>query len=491
MRPSLLLLLATALVLPAAASPTPTAAQSAPACPAPSAVPEQTPDAPLLMPEQSRLDLFDAVWGAINDGYLDPSFNGVDWAAIGDEYAPYFLQTENAWEVYDLVEEMVGLLGDDDVQFAGPLFMESLPAVETNYIGIGTLLDTRDIATDTFTPRVLYVYPGSGAEAAGIRPRDRIVSVDGDPCVSIPAVRGPEGTTVTLGVESPGEPVRDVVVERHKIDQRTLPISSRMGPDDSIGYLRLASIEGDAMTEGLVTTMAGFAEGDPIEGLILDLRSTNVGTLPVALALLGHLMGGTPGTLYSRTETSPLVLPDSGSRAVLSEVPIAVLVDDRSAGDAERVAMMLQAGGRAKVLGQETLGRTRGLTNLPFPDGSLLQLVTVGLELPDGTRPGKAGVKPDVPVEGDWLSYPEAEDPWIVAALDLLESPARPAASSGPVASSGPAASAAPTASSAPTSSASPAATASPATSPAVSLAPDSPRTSPAPSASPAPTSGS
>jgi len=110
MRPSLLLLLATALVLPAAASPTPTAAQSAPACPAPSAVPEQTPDAPLLMPEQSRLDLFDAVWGAINDGYLDPSFNGVDWAAIGDEYAPYFLQTENAWEVYDLVEEMVGLL---------------------------------------------------------------------------------------------------------------------------------------------------------------------------------------------------------------------------------------------------------------------------------------------------------------------------------------------------------------------------------------------
>ena len=267
------------------------------------------------------------------------------------------------------------------------------------------------------------MYPGSGAEEAGIRPRDRIVSVDGDPCVSIPAVRGPEGTTVTLGVESPGEPVRDVVVERRRIDQRTLPISSRMGPDGDIGYLRLAAIDGEAMIDALVTTMASFTEGKPIEGLILDLRSTNVGSLPTALALLGHLMEGTPGTLYSRTDSSPLVLPDSASRQALADVPIAVLVDDRSAGDSERIAMMLQAAGRARVIGQPTLGRTRGITELPFPDGSLLQLVTVGLELSDGTRPEKAGVTPDVPVDGEWLTYPEAEDPWILAALDLLSAP--------------------------------------------------------------------
>ena len=118
MRLSLLLLLATAFLLPVAVSPAPATAQTG--CPVPSAVPEQTPDAPLLMPEQSRLDLFDAVWGAINEGYIDPGFNGVDWAAIGDEYAPYFLQTENAWEVYDLVEEMVGLLGDDAVLVRRP-----------------------------------------------------------------------------------------------------------------------------------------------------------------------------------------------------------------------------------------------------------------------------------------------------------------------------------------------------------------------------------
>jgi carboxyl-terminal processing protease len=436
MRSSLHLLLAAALVLPAAATPATGAGQTG--CPVPSAVPSPVPDAPLLMPEQSRLDLFDAVWGAVNEGYLDPAFNGVDWAAVGDEYAPYFLQTENAWEVYDLVSEMVGLLDDDEVVFAGPLFMESLPEVETDYTGIGTLLDTRDLGTDSFTPRVLYVFPGSGAEEAGIRARDRIVSVDGDPCVSIPAVRGPEGTTVTIGVESPGEPVRDVVVERRRIEQEMLPIASRQGSDGTIGYLRLPSIEGDPMVEALVTTMAGFAQGEPIEGLVLDLRSVNTGALPVTLALLSHIMEGTPGTLYSRSDTSPLELPASASRDALADVPIVVLVDDRSAGEAERVAMMLQAAGRAQVVGQETGGNTRSATALPFPDGSLLQLVTVGLELSDGTRPDKAGITPDVPMTGEWLSYPEADDPWIRAALDLLDASDGPAESADPTGSGGP-----------------------------------------------------
>ena len=442
MRRLLPFLLGASLVLPAAASAAPSSAPAG--CPAPSPAPEPTPDAPLLMPEQARLDLFDAVWGTINEGYLDPDFAGVDWASVGDEYAPYFLQTENAWEVYDLVKEMVGLLGDDEVQFAGPLLLESLPAVETEYTGVGTLLDTSDPTAEVFTPRVLYVFPGSGAEEAGLRARDRIVSVDGDPCISIQAVRGPEGTTVTLGVETPGEAVRELVVERRRIEPLMLPIASRLGASGEIGYLRLPSVEGEAMVDALVTTMAGFAGGDPIQGLVLDLRSASLGALPVSLALLSHVMDDSPGTLYSRTETSPLELPASDSVGVLADVPMVVLVDDHSVGEAERIAWMLQGAGRARVIGEATQGRIRGVTEVPFPDGSLLQFVTVGLELADGTRRGKTGVTPDVPVEGDWLSYPEAEDPWILAALEALdgtEPPEVPAASGSPAASDTPAAS--------------------------------------------------
>ena len=94
----------------------------------------------------------------------------------------------------------------------------------------------------------------------------------------------------------------------------------------------------------------GFVDGEPIEGLVIDVRSASLGALGVTLALLSHITEGSPGTLYSRTETSPLELPDSGLRAALSEVPIALLVDDGSAGEAERLALMLQALGRATVV---------------------------------------------------------------------------------------------------------------------------------------------
>ena len=64
------------------------------------------------MPEDFRIGLFDGVWQGIRDGYVDPDTNGLDWDAIGDEYAPLIISTDNAYEVYELLGEMVALLDD-------------------------------------------------------------------------------------------------------------------------------------------------------------------------------------------------------------------------------------------------------------------------------------------------------------------------------------------------------------------------------------------
>jgi carboxyl-terminal processing protease len=414
------LLLGIALAIPVA-QPMTAVAQGQEACVLASPTPAPSPDGLLLMPEEIRIALFDAVWGTVDQGYLDPEHNGVDWAAVGEEYAPYFLQTETAVEVYELLEEMIGLLDDEQMGFFSALQVEALAPPQDTYGGIGTLLDTSGTTTDGGSPRVLYVFPGSGASEAGIKPRDRLVSVDGDPCITVAAVRGPEGTTVTLGVETPGEAPRDVVIERRRVETFILPIASRMGPGGSIGYLRLPSVEGAAMVGGIANAMEEFTTDEPISALILDLRSAALGAGGVTSALLGHLVDGEPARLYTRAETQPMPLPDSPYREALADLPIVVLVDDVTAGEAERVAMVLQAAGRGQVIGEETAGLTRWITELPLGDGSLLHLVTSGIELADGTRPDRDGITPDIPLEGDWLSYPEAEDPWIVAALELLE----------------------------------------------------------------------
>ena len=48
--------------------------------------------------------------------------------------------------------------------------------------------------------------------------------------------------------------------------------------------------------------------------------------------------------------------------------------------------------------------------------------MSVGFKLPDGSTLEGEGVTPDIPVDEDWLDFPEEDDPGILAALELLAS---------------------------------------------------------------------
>ena len=154
MRKLLPWLLGAALALPVALPvvvSAPARAQSG--CPAASPSPEPSAE-PLLMPEDARLSLFEGVWGAIDGAYLDPDLNGVDWDAIGDEYAPLFLQLEDAWQIYDLTSEMVAELGDEETRFISPLVIENAPPAEVDYVGVGALVNTTAAEKEGEGPRI-------------------------------------------------------------------------------------------------------------------------------------------------------------------------------------------------------------------------------------------------------------------------------------------------------------------------------------------------
>jgi C-terminal processing protease CtpA/Prc len=97
-----------------------------------------------------------------------------------------------------------------------------------------------------------------------------------------------------------------------------------------------------------------------------------------------------------------------------------VLVDEGTEADAEQLAAILQDQGRATIVGQQTSGQTHGANNIDFADGSLLQIVSFGFQLPDGRTLEGQGVTPDVLVEADWLDYSEGEDPGLLAALEVI-----------------------------------------------------------------------
>ncbi|MEX1335322.1 MAG: S41 family peptidase, partial [Candidatus Limnocylindrales bacterium] len=175
--------------------------------------------------------------------------------------------------------------------------------------------------------------------------------------------------------------------------------------------------------ETVVAIDQGLTEllrGDPLEGLVLDLRASDQGAPGVVIETLGTFVEGEVGEYHSRVGNEPIDIEPDDLADAYAEVPLAVLVDGETEADAEQLAAILQDQGRAIIVGSETSGQTHGATTVDFAEGSLLQLVSYGFQLPSGETLEGVGVTPDVIVEDDWLGYPESEDPFLVAALEAL-----------------------------------------------------------------------
>jgi len=412
-------------------------------CVEPEASAAPLPDQALTMPESFRVELFDGVWQGIRDYYIDPGTNGLDWDAIGDEYAPLILETENAYRVYDLLNEMVALLDDPYTGFYAPEDLRDAVSADPSYGGIGALLDTSAAGAQTKGLRIMYVFQGGSADDAGIAARDRIVAVDGDPCARIADIRGPEGSEVTLTVVSPGQGPRDITLERRRISPVILPESHRLEADPSIGYLRLVSLAGQETIDAVEQALTVFQRGaEPITGLVIDVRGTNQGAPGVIIEILRTFVSGDVGEFHSRVGNEPIAVEPNDLAEAYADVPLAVLVDENSEAEAEQLAAILQDQGRATVVGEQTAGQTHGTQTIDLPDGSLLQIVSFGFQLPDGTTLEGQGVAPDVPVGGDWLDFPASEDPGVLAAVDVIDAEraaASTAASEAPVPEASPA----------------------------------------------------
>jgi hypothetical protein len=75
-------------ILPATITPIPTAALTptlSPPSPTPSQVSPSTPT-PTPIPLETQLSIFENLWTIVNDTYVYPDFNGLDWNTIHQEY---------------------------------------------------------------------------------------------------------------------------------------------------------------------------------------------------------------------------------------------------------------------------------------------------------------------------------------------------------------------------------------------------------------------
>ena len=388
-----------------------------PVCPS-SGPPSGPVPSPISMPEDFRFGVLDQVWQQIQEQYVDPQLHGLDWDGIKADYDERMLNTFDAREAYQNVSDMVALLEDPDTVFVSVLDLEA-SALDPTYGGIGVLVDSTAAQDPATGLRIVYVFPGSPALAAGLKPRDVILAVEGDPCARPEIIRGPVGTGVSLTVRSPGEEPRTVEVDRQRIAPSYVVTPERVPDRPRFGYLRILSMAGDSADQVEAALTSLVDQGD-LSGLVLDLRHASAGELEVTRRILGSFIGGEVATLMGHDGPTPFVVEAGPLRDRLRDVPVAVLVDQGTDGEAERLAALLQSERDAVVVGQQTPGHTQIVTQTTLPEGSILQLVVGNMLLSDGTRLEGHGVIPDIVQEDDWLTQPADEDTWVRAAVREL-----------------------------------------------------------------------
>ncbi|HEX7620457.1 MAG TPA: S41 family peptidase [Anaerolineales bacterium] len=377
---------------------------------------------PLSQSEQ--LKIFEELTGPIPSLYVYPDFNGVDWPATVAKYRAKVEGGLDTETFYTEMQNLINELGDNHSQYLSPVEVADSTAQlagRNDYVGIGVLIMPM---LDKNRLSILLVFPGSSAEHAGLKPHDSLLAVDGIPLVengvSFPQrVRGPACSAAVVTVQSPGGAPRNITVIRSAINS-SLPIIARMvtTQDGSrIGYIYLPSFFDETIPGQVKQALQQFGQ---LDGLILDNRMNSGGSSDVVEPILSYFTDGVVGHFASRTATRPLQAsadPINNSQTV----PVVVLVGTDTVSFGEIFSGVLQDIGRAKIVGQTTLGNVEILHGHNLSDGSLLWLAEERfIPLHSQANWEKTGIVPEVQAYADWDTFTFETDPSVAAAVTLL-----------------------------------------------------------------------
>lgn len=285
------------------------------------------------------------------------------------------------------------------------------------------------IMVDPYRTHGAYIFrllPGGAAEAAGLLPRDQIVSVDGTDTRALPLekvtemLRGPQGTTVRVGVRRPGA-LED---EMHTVVRRALQPSNIAGYllDSGEGYISISGFMGeDVDVRDFKLLMERFKE-QGVTDVIIDLRDNGGGLVDEAYQIL-CLLGGTEGeTLFSLVDRDGNLInreTDDGfytyeKKSDWLPENLIILVNENTASASEIMAGSLQDRGLATLIGVQTYGKARAQIHFPMFSGDVLALTISSIELPVSGDYNGVGLAPDQVVELDVITL----DTSVLTALD-------------------------------------------------------------------------
>ncbi len=262
---------------------------------------------------------------------------------------------------------------------------------------------------------------GSPAEAAGVRAKDIIVSVDSDSISgksvydAVMSIRGEKGSKVKIGVVRGGTKALELTITRDTIQ---VPTAESKILDGNVGYLRVSQFSDD--TTRLVMNAVASFEKAKVNKVILDLRDNPGGEVTTAVDLSSLWLK--QGDLIVQQRRDKTVIDNNYATGVnsLAGIKTVVLVNSGSASASEITALVLRDKGGAYLIGEQTYGKGVVQQLIPFSDGSALKVTIAKWYSPKGTNINKVGIKPDKIVKPTDKDYADGNDIQLKAAETWL-----------------------------------------------------------------------
>lgn len=397
---------------------------------------------------RARRDTAERIGRLVNDRFYDPRFNGIDWAGVQAQRVPQAAAAGSDAEFYRVLKGMVAELRDPHTEVLSPRETVDLRRFVAPRHGVTLAVVEGKLA-------VLEVEPDAPGAAAGLRPGDIVLSLNGraidaaflqagaaDPATlraqplagdgpealpadprdaervrAMRAVRRLQRSQLTAAdapaALAPPAPVRlklevaraersaPLVVDLVATERARPPRAEfRWLPGDIalIRFNRFHPSLRDDLERALESAVAARA-------VIVDLRGNGGGLLEMYRWFVGHFLPEerVPMRTTARDPANPaaqsvadlVVLPRR--RPLLQ--PLAVLIDGRTASSAELAAVTLAEQREALLVGEPTCGCAVAVrVEYVLPDGGGLRIAETGFVSARGARMQDAPTTPAVRV---------------------------------------------------------------------------------------------
>lgn len=307
-----------------------------------------------------QIEIYNSIFKEINMGYVDKT----NPAQLMENGVKHMLAELDPYTVYST---------EQDVQNAR-IYRSGV------YVGIGAKM--RVIEKKLFIEEP---FKGLSADKAGLKAGDEIIKINNlqlsESFEQAKLLLNGKNKSSVLITYKRDNKEKQVELIREEKKQKAVPLYQML--ENNVGYIALDKFSRSASSE--VESALKFLLIDEAEGLILDLRNNPGGLLQEAVKIVNLFVAKNQLVVSTRSNIEQYNNQFITQKQPVSEdIPLVVLINERSASASEIVAGALQDLDRAVIIGSRSFGKGLVQQPKPLPYGAQLKITISRYFTPSG-----------------------------------------------------------------------------------------------------------